>query len=100
MERVYILEAYAELPNNKYHYKFGRTVDIDKHIKCLQLGNPQKLVYLTTYAPKSCSKLKAYICKYLDVHHIQGDWFELSEDELVDAQREIQKYIDRENIVN
>ncbi len=100
MERVYILKADVLSYDDKDHYTFVRTIDIARHIKRLQLNAPYTLILTSSYTFNYCSKLKAYIRRYLNVYHVRDDWFELSQNELVGAQREMQEYIDRENIVN
>ncbi len=104
MESVYILKANnkhnIESVDGKQEYKIGRSIHIDTRIKQFKTGSHCPNILIQKYLFDDSSKLEAYIHNYLQQHNTEGEWFELTLEELKDAQNKIQNYINLHKNLN
>ncbi len=87
---VYLIEEI----NNNGKYKIGSTrkLNVEKRIKELQTGNPNKLLLKYSFKTNNPFKLENMLHKYYKNVHKNGEWFELTNEEVSNFQSVCEKY--------
>jgi hypothetical protein len=77
MGKVYLLT------NNNGFYKIGVTKgDIDRRIKSLQTGNPNKIELVNYYESNNYRKIESWFHRIYEDIRLEGEWFLLNEDHI------------------
>lgn len=80
MGYVYLIESY-----NNQHYKIGVSKnDPKKRLKQLATGNADELRLIAEYKSDNYRKLEKWLHRKFDAVRLEGEWFELSDDEVLD----------------
>lgn len=69
---------------SKKHYKIGMAKHIDQRISSLQTGNPFRLNIDLCFYVKNMAHTEGEIHKNYGCKRIDGEWFALSDDDVVD----------------
>jgi Meiotically up-regulated gene 113 len=87
------------IKNSESYYKIGYSNDPSSRLKQLSTGSSLSLSIYKTYITENDSLLEAYLHSYFKYQNIQGEWFDLSDndlmkvDELVDKRNKLYKYL-------
>jgi hypothetical protein len=95
---VYLISAQRE--NNKV-YKIGYTRrEINQRLKELKTGNCDVLTIESFFKTKWATKIESVLHKIFEKSKIDGEWFELSESQIVDFLTICQKTHDNIELIN
>lgn len=65
------------------YYKIGITKNIERRIKQIQTGTPDKIYLVEKYESEHSSKIEKALHNFFSPYHRNNEWFELSlEDEM------------------
>lgn len=70
---LYLIKA-----GDTQYYKIGVTSDKTRRLSKLQSGSPFELKYVICTKKENAKSLEQAIHNELDVHHVRGEWFELT----------------------
>lgn len=97
MIKVYLIEA--ELNDNKL-YKIGFTRrNIEERIKELKTGNASNFTIINQYESKWGTKIEAYLHRLYDQKKINGEWFNLTNDDVKDFYSICEKIDNNFNVI-
>jgi len=87
MGYVYLLNA-----SNTNHYKIGVTKkDVNKRVKQLQTGNANEIIVINQYESDNYNKLEGWMHRKFSSRRVEGEWFELSDDDVLSFIGECEK---------
>ena len=75
---VYIIRE-----GNRNRYKIGYSTDIDERLKQLQTGNSDTLILFHYFPTDDLRKIESLAKNYADINNIRGEWFELTENAVI-----------------
>ena len=78
--------------NKIYDIKIGRSSNVDKRIKQIQTGNPNKIILIQKYQCKDCNTVERMIHNNYKEKRLEGEWFNFTERDINECKELIQKF--------
>jgi len=98
IKRIIKSGVYIINEKGRNRYKIGYSEDIDERLKQLQTGNSDILLIYDYFPTDDLSRIENIAKKYADINNIHGEWFELTENALINLCTFIKKTIISEPI--
>ena len=97
MVNVYLISSES---NGSKVYKIGRTKrPVESRLAEFKTGNSSVLEVVDVFNSKWGSKIEAHLHRHYRIKRIGGEWFDLSENDILDFNRLCQQVHDNLNII-